>query len=146
VTPFAILKDELLSVLRERYPKGLPKPTRPHEYLPVPNSIADVALAIPVDQHDMTKGWEALELSDSKGKTKDSPKSKGLKDGGVLGFRFRSEDEDEDEDEKGDGEDFVVEWPSYDDNYGEQVEQGDKMEDEDEGRDEKEDSPPAYTP
>lgn len=136
MTPFSILKDELLSVLRERYPKGLPRPTRPREYLPIPDSIVDVALAIPVDQHDVTKGWEALESGDSKGKMKDNPKGKGLKDGGVLAFRFRSEDEDEDE--KGDGEDFVVEWPSYDDNYGEQVEQGHKIEEEDE-TDEKED-------
>lgn len=137
MTPFSILKDELLSVLRERYPKGLPKPTGPCEYLPVPDSVGDVALAVPVDQYDMTKGWEALELSDSKGKMKDSPKGRGLKDGGVLAFRFRSEDEDEDE--KGDGEDFVVEWPSYNDNYGEQVEQADKMEDS-EGEDEKDGS------
>ncbi len=63
------------------------------------------------------------------------PKSLGIKDGGVLAFRFRGAegegtgiamDEDEDEDEweyvtfaEREGERFVVEWPSYDETYGE---------------------------
>ena len=133
LTPFSTLKDELLSVLRERYPKGLPKPGEPNDYVSIPDSIDDVALAFPADQNDMSKGWKELELSGGKGGMKDSPKGKGLKDGGVLAFRFRSEAEDEDGEGEGDGEEFVVEWPSYDDNYGDQVqEQVDDMMEEDE--------------
>jgi hypothetical protein len=83
---------------------------------------------VPVDAHDMEKGWRQLGgvVRDALG-LKESPKTLGIKDGGVLAFRFRGEDEGyEDEDEEGEGEEaggetqkFVVEWPSYDETYGE---------------------------
>ncbi len=88
----------------------------------------------------MTKGWRQLGGAgkDAMG-LKGSPKIVGLKDGGVLAFRFRTEDEvDErnEDDEEADGDEvmhretqkFVVEWPSYDETYGEAEPGGGDME------------------
>ena len=79
---------------------------------------------MPVDNHDISKGWKALDRMSGKDAMglKASPKSVGVKDGGVLAFRFRGEDEgdeDDEEDVNGEREEFLVEWPSYDETYGE---------------------------
>jgi hypothetical protein len=140
LTPFPTLKDSLLSILRERYPKGLPRSSLPglppSSYIPIPTSPQDVALAILVDPKDNGKGWMALKADGTdgpdggKGKGRasmiDCPRSRGLKDRDCVAFRFRSEDEDAENRESaagGDGsmesEKWVVEWPSFDDVYGE---------------------------
>jgi hypothetical protein len=132
LTPISVLKTELLETLRERYPLGIPNPVpKSASRIPIPDSIQDVALAVPIDNHDISKGWKGLDLSASGG-IKACPKSLGIKDGGVLAFRFRSEDEGDDEDiEKGMAEredEFLVEWPSYDETYGEpEPQRGDSM-------------------
>jgi hypothetical protein len=131
-----VLKTELLDALHERYPAGLPNPTpgskkqlEPDEYIPIPDDSKDVALAVPVDVHNIEKGWRQLGRpgEDALG-LKESPKTLGIKDGGVLAFRFRGEDErdGDDDEEEAEGEEvgedtqkFVVEWPSYDETYGE---------------------------
>jgi hypothetical protein len=85
----------------------------------------------------MEKGWRQLGgVGEDALGLKESPKTLGIKDGGVLAFRFREEDEgDEDEDEEGGWEEvgeetqkFVVEWPSYDETYGEAEPDGVDME------------------
>jgi hypothetical protein len=152
LTPFSTLKDELLSILRERYPNGLPTPTaipppnfsstsstNSAKYIPIPSSILDVVLGIPTDENDPTKGWEELKLSVGGWGMKDSPKSLGLRDGSLIAFRFRNEEEDEDGNEVDGAEEdrFEVAWSSYDENYGEPDprQRVDEMdEDEDEGR------------
>jgi ribosomal protein L12E/L44/L45/RPP1/RPP2 len=151
LTPLSTLKTELLDALRERYPSGLPNPAHGakiqlglDEYIPIPDDIKDVALAVPVDNHDISKGWKALDGTSGKDAIglKASPKSVGVKDGGVLAFRFRGEDEggedeeeeeggeEEEEEEEGDAEkqEFLVEWPSYDETYGEAEPDGEDME------------------
>ncbi len=77
----------------------------------------------------MSKGWKEIKLSGGGGGMKDTPKGLGIKDGGCLAFMFRSEDEDGDEEKEmeGEGTGFVVEWPSYEDNYGE-MDQDEDME------------------
>jgi hypothetical protein len=88
------------------------------------------------DIHDISKGWKALDGVSGKDAMgmKESPKSVGVKDGGVLAFRFRGEDEGDgdEEDEEGEaereGEEFLVEWPSYGETYGEAEPVGGDME------------------
>jgi hypothetical protein len=92
-----------------------------------------------IDNYDISKGWKALNGSrnnDAMG-MKESPKSVGVKDGGVLAFRFRGEDEGVENDEEVDGEteEFVVEWPSYDETYGEEAEPQDDNAEMDEKKD-----------
>jgi hypothetical protein len=82
--------------------------------LAIPQSVDDVALAIPRDKNDPTRGWQELHLSSRGEGLKDTPKAVGLKDGGVVAFRFANDKEDGGG--SGDlGEDFVVEWLSFDD-------------------------------
>jgi hypothetical protein len=87
---------------------------------------------VPVDNHDISKGWRALDgrnEEDAMG-MKASPKSVGVKDGGVLAFRFRGEDEEVEDEDDVDAEsgEFLVEWPSYDETYGEAESAGEDVE------------------
>ncbi|TGO52169.1 hypothetical protein BOTNAR_0332g00090 [Botryotinia narcissicola] len=111
----------LLSTLQERYPDGLsplPSPGIPaarstttlssttttltERRILLPESVKNIALAVPVDVHDLKAGWTELQLG-----LGDTPESVGVKEGGVLAFRFLREGEEEDEGE------FEVAWPSY---------------------------------
>ncbi|KAF5872100.1 uncharacterized protein Bfra_009129 [Botrytis fragariae] len=106
----------------ERYPDGLsplPSPgnaaskstttlsstttTLTERKIPLPESVKNIALAVPVDVHDLKAGWTELELG-----LGDTPESVGVKEGGVLAFRFLRDGEEEEEE----GE-FEVAWPSY---------------------------------
>jgi len=108
LTPFSTIKTELLNVLRERYPEGLPSSTSPTP-VTIPESILDLVLAVPIDIYEPSKGW--TELATRAGGIKETPKSLGLKDGGLLAFAFVGG--------KGEGDyDFAVEWSSYDEQYG----------------------------
>lgn len=140
LTPISSLKIELLEALRERYPLGLPaSPSSPSaKRIPIPATPSEIKLALPIDNHDVSKGWKKLDLKRGSKVGKACPKILGIKDAGVLAFRFQEEaekdddtsaDDDEDEydekddrDEKGErsGEKFVVEWSSYDDDIYEQ--------------------------
>ena len=159
-TKLSVLKAELLKALRETHPDGTLNEHR------IPKSAEDILLARPVDINDLSLGWEPLEqadefdeeLSDAKGKGKaaigavgknkgkaksavtDSPQGAGLRDSGVVAFKFRSEEEKaketfggeeyENVDELGDGvlaEDRKGKWdvvvPSLEETYGEGEEQ-----------------------
>lgn len=86
--------------------------------IPLPDSIQAVALGVPIDVFEPQKGWSELGL-----RLGDSPKSLGVKDGGVVAFRFLNRDEDEDDD----GE-FQVNWPSFEEMYPDAVEDMDAEE------------------
>jgi len=130
----------------------------------IPSTESDILLARPKDGVDLSQGWEPLAVDDtfsandeggkgkgkatvtsssnrsSKDKLLDCPQGAGLREGGVVAFKFRSEQEaqlrdakdeaiDVDEDEKLDGEllkDSSVEetWdvvvPSLEETYWEQ--------------------------
>ena len=123
----------------------------------------DVLLAVPVDINDLTAGFQRIESGaageDSSGKGKgkanangptsvkkvgvngknailDCPQGAGMRDGGIVAFKFRDErdvvDEDEDEEmdlddirvtvggsEKGKREEWDVVVPSMEETYGE---------------------------
>lgn len=115
LTPISTLKSELLDVLRERYPAGLPPSSTSlgTKNIEIPESIHDVAFGVPVDIYEMSKGWEELNTGGAAGGMKESPKSLGLKDGSCLAFRFAGEEEGDEDDL------FSVEWPDYEELYGE---------------------------
>jgi hypothetical protein len=97
--------------LRERYPTGLSNSTSP-SLTPIPDSVNDVFLGVPVDPLEPDEGW--TELSTNQGDVIESPKSLALKDGAVIAFAFI-----EGEGKKA-GYEFMVEWSNYDEQYGEE--------------------------
>jgi len=111
LTPFSSLKTELLTTLRERYPSGLPSGTSP-DPLPIPGSIHEVLLGVPIDTYEPSKGW--VEIT-TEGGIKESPKSLGLKDGSMIAFAFIEGKQGEETVE------FNVEFSSYEDQYPEDM-------------------------
>ena len=59
------------------------------------------------------KGWEELDVNE---KTKEGPRSLGLKDGSMIAFRFSS-GEGKGKGKQPASQKFHVEFSSYDDNY-----------------------------
>ena len=148
------LKSDLLIALRDTHTSGT---INGHQ---IPQNADDVILAKPVDINDLTQGWERLSAgaksaengSDAKGKGKatatagangkasakmtNCPQGAGLRDGGVVAFKFRSEEEADGREGVGEGgdEDIAVleedrgpldeEWdvvaPTIDEAYAEQ--------------------------
>lgn len=137
------VRTELLAALYATNPNGT---LNGHQ---IPDSESEVLLARPRDQNDLSAGWETIGEDDeeesfvpeedkkgkgkaaagsakgrpSKDKITDCPQGAGLRDGGIVAFKFRSEMEaarkDEDEgidvegdEEKLDGETLVGEPPS----------------------------------
>lgn len=60
--PFSRVTAELLSVLQERYPKGLTTSIAPPETTPVSTNDGDVkaVYAIPKNPNDLSQGWKDL--------------------------------------------------------------------------------------
>ncbi|KAK5109153.1 hypothetical protein LTR62_007515 [Meristemomyces frigidus] len=151
------VRAELLKAVRATNPSG-----SFHGHT-IPQHESDILLARAVDSNDLTLGWESLEkgeeelelVEDRKGKGKasavqaskdkmtDCPQGMGLKDGGVLAFKFRTGDDEarergdefEAEDELAGenlvgneaAEDWDVVVPSMEETYGD-VESGEGME------------------
>jgi len=144
------LKREILRALFQTHPEGHLNGAQ------IPKNAEDILLAKPVDAHDLSAGWVSLETSgtgdlfeddvSSKGKGKaavNGTKKKGpgrdgtvqaagLRDGGVVAFKFRSTEAaarmEDDEDDEGIAELGVVgvreeKWdvvvPNLDETYGE---------------------------
>lgn len=106
---FSSLKTELLSLLRERYPEGLTI-SEDEPKVPIPESIHEMSLGVPIDTFEPDKGW--VELNTSMGDIIESPKSLGLKDNAIVAFAFIEGEGDEQKLE------FVVHFSSYEDEYG----------------------------
>jgi hypothetical protein len=107
-TPFTTILTDLLEVLRERYPAGLPM-GKDQIMTEIPTDIADVALAEASDQYDISKGWTELDLG---GNIRESPASLRLKDGAILAFTFTGDEDVSVE--------FYVEQPDLEALYGEE--------------------------
>ena len=127
--PLAAIRGELLKAIRQTNPCGQ------FYGVAIPESEADILLARQVDEGDLDFGWELLEQDDenmlalvddeegAKGKRKagglkaaknkltDCPQGAGLRDGGVVAFKFRGQSQVhsqtekvmEDSDEEADG-------------------------------------------
>ncbi|RDL32951.1 Uncharacterized protein BP5553_08390 [Venustampulla echinocandica] len=91
LTPLSQIKTDLLEALREVYPNGLPRSDSPAPEK-IPESIQDVALGALVDAYDPSRGWTELDNTPGGG-NKESPKSLGLKDGGMVAFTFVNSDD-----------------------------------------------------
>ncbi|KAL2138539.1 hypothetical protein VTI28DRAFT_6615 [Corynascus sepedonium] len=106
--PFSRLTTELLSVLRDRYPKGLNASTNPAEsqVTPVPanDSEVKIAYALPKNPNDLGQGWKPIKAAET-----DAIGKKGLTDMCSVAFAFLEPDADEASAE------FVVEVPIIED-------------------------------
>jgi hypothetical protein len=114
LTTLTSIKQDLLKGLSERQTDGL---LNGHK---IPTEITEIRFAKPKDPLDIEQGWE--EISDE---PDEIAKGVGLKDGGVLAFRFveeaetggEEEDEMEIDDRRMKGEwDVVI--PKFDDDFG----------------------------
>ncbi|KAL6910101.1 hypothetical protein GGI43DRAFT_1177 [Trichoderma evansii] len=118
LAPFSSVTEELLAVLKERYPDGLIRSnSSPDERTPIPDTanITYGVLRVPTDP---SRGWKVLKLGEDAFYT---PTKCGLKDNSIVAFAFDSHD-----DEGDDGEEeetvFTVEWPQEDEElYDERV-------------------------
>lgn len=118
--PFSVAKRELLLAVTETNPTGT---LNGH---PIPKNFEDILLAKPVDNNDLSQGWERLQPPeeaegevDGKGKgkasavggkpsggvLKDTPMGARLKDGAVVAFRFRGIGEEWEMVDQGDDDD-----------------------------------------
>lgn len=70
-------------------------------------------LGVPKDQYDLSKGWDELDLG-----SRDTPKSLGIGDTGVLAFAFVGDGYERDEDE----ELFKVDFSNIEELYPEEDE------------------------
>ena len=121
--PLPSVRAELLKAVQQTFPSGSMHGTT------IPESESDIMLARPVDDADLELGWEALEVDDlalgdeesvkGKGKAKknkitDCPQGAGLRDGGVVAFKFRSQAGGEGEQvmEDSDEEEEKEDWES----------------------------------
>lgn len=95
LTPITSIKEELLSVLVDRYPSGLPQasPSTPSSEIaeetasiPHPSDPADIILGKKADDADEDAQWEEIDLG--KG-SKGTPKGVGLKDGSCVAFAYK---------------------------------------------------------
>ena len=100
--------DELLKLLRERYPSGLTTSIAPPKKTTVPENtrLAYGVLSIP---NDPTRGWKKIKIGSDGVFT---PTKAGIKNNSIVAFAFVDEDEDEDAEVE-----FEVEWPREEDMY-----------------------------
>lgn len=124
LAPFSAITTELLSLLREQCPEGLIPSRDSPKRTPIPKSGQDfrVLYAKLSNPHDVSQGWKDLSIKGS-----ECPLSMGIVNNTVLAFVIQDEDEEDNTPE------FVVEWPSYEEE--EEAEGADDM-DEDDDEDE----------
>ncbi|ROT39658.1 hypothetical protein SODALDRAFT_331768 [Sodiomyces alkalinus F11] len=115
--PFSEVTSTLLEILRERYPDGLTlnhTDGAPSTKLPPPGSdMPRIAYGVPHNPNDLSQGWRELPVRQT-----DIPLDSPIKNNGVVAFTFVSDDRDELEEV-----DFVVDVPSFEDEYDENEEQ-----------------------
>lgn len=90
---FETITSELLKVLHERYPEGLPT-DEPETSLEIPDDFRKVVLAGPNDPYDNSQGWKKLvkdEKNVDENMMDESPRSLSIKDGGMIAFAFKAE-------------------------------------------------------
>jgi len=103
VAPFSKITEELLELLRERYPDGLSLSNKRPELTRVPQAGEDarVSYATLKNPRDPTSGWRDLKISGN-----ETPASKNLKENTVVAFTLEAGDE-----EPAESPEFDVEFP-----------------------------------
>ncbi|KAI1138099.1 hypothetical protein F5Y05DRAFT_385184 [Hypoxylon sp. FL0543] len=108
--PFSDLADELLEILRDRYPDGLTASTLTSEKTELPDDPSQIQFALPKSPIDLSQGWTPLRVG-----KKDTPASKRIQDNSVMAFAFGPRDADEDFEVE-----FEVDFPQLQDEYDEE--------------------------
>lgn len=108
--PFSQVSDELVSVLRNRYPAGLTSSVAPPKTTPIPElpKLVYGALTVP---NDPAQGWRRINTGADGQST---PAKCNVKNNSLIAFTFVDEDAADDEVV------FEVEWPRDDDEMYEQ--------------------------
>lgn len=109
--PMSEVTQELVELLRERYPDGLTTAIAPPKTMTVPSDpkLAYAVLNVP---NDPSRGWKRIKTGEDEVNT---PTKSGLKNNSIVAFTFISDDQDEDDVL------FEVEWPKDDDEMYEQA-------------------------
>ena len=102
LTSLATIKESLLTTLAERFPAGIPPTPTNATTVSHPSSSADVILASPKNELDLSKGWNEIEDASK------SPQELGWKDGCLVAFSYT-------------GLKWDVQVPSYEEAYGDQM-------------------------
>ncbi|KAI1419377.1 hypothetical protein F5Y12DRAFT_264542 [Xylaria sp. FL1777] len=103
MTTFSQIQEELLDILKEKYPKGIPTSMRdPEKGIELPNEASQIKFAVLKNKTDPTQGWKALDFDSD-----DHPVDKGFQDNMVVAFAIATDDDADDVH-------FEVEFPSYD--------------------------------
>ncbi|KAI1756834.1 hypothetical protein F4782DRAFT_484316 [Xylaria castorea] len=110
---FSHVQEELLAVLKERYPNGITTPES-RKKTELPNSASQIKFAVLKDKTDPTQGWKPLTFE-----LDDAPVDKGFQENMMVAFAIAPDDADDADDT--DEVTFEVEFPSYD----EEVDDGD---------------------
>ncbi|KAJ8124661.1 hypothetical protein O1611_g8979 [Lasiodiplodia mahajangana] len=104
MTTFGHVQEELLDILKERYPSGITTSVVPPKTTKLPNSASQIKFAILQNKADPTQGWKPVGFESD-----DTPVDKGFQDNMMVAFAIVAEDADD-----ADDVDFEVEFPSYD--------------------------------
>ncbi|KAJ8109650.1 hypothetical protein ONZ43_g6074 [Nemania bipapillata] len=102
MTTFGQVQEELLDILKERYPDGITSVTT-QRTTKLPTSASQIKLAVLKNKADPTHGWKPLEFE-----LDDAPVDKGFQDNMMVAFAIVDDGDDVDP------ESFEVEFPSYD--------------------------------
>ncbi|KAI1259195.1 hypothetical protein F5Y18DRAFT_410659 [Xylariaceae sp. FL1019] len=102
--PFTEVQEELLEVLKERFPRGIISTSLPKRTTELPSHASQIKFATPKSALDPKQGWKPLQFDEE-----DTPASKNLKDNAILAFAITAEGDDDAEPE------WEVEFPGYGD-------------------------------
>lgn len=100
---FSHIQEELLEIIKERYPDGLTTSTIPPKQTQLPDDASQIKFALLKNKTDPTQGWKPLDFTKD-----DVPADKGFEDNMMVAFAIASDDED-----SADDVEFEVEFPSY---------------------------------
>ncbi|KAI1334589.1 hypothetical protein F5Y15DRAFT_420676 [Xylariaceae sp. FL0016] len=103
--PFSHIQNELLEVMKERFPKGL----GPDQTADIPIDPSKIKFALPKSDTDPIE-WKPLDVGED-----DTPVGKGLKDNMMIAFAIASDESE--------GVSFEVIVPTYQDAYPEEEEE-----------------------
>ena len=102
---FNQISEELLGILKERFPQGLDTSRSGSASTQIPDDPSQIEYAVLKDPTDLERGWRPLNVNEH-----DTPTTKGLKDNIFVAFAIREEDGAALKDK-----DFEVHFPSFED-------------------------------
>ncbi|KAI1384244.1 uncharacterized protein F4822DRAFT_419138 [Hypoxylon trugodes] len=103
--PFSDIAEQLLEVLKDRYPSGLTTSITSLEKTELPSTPNQIKFAVPKEKTDqyLSQGWKPLQTG-----KKETPASIGIQNNAIVAFAFVPEDADDDYEAE-----FTVDVPGY---------------------------------